>query len=312
VQWCKGLSTLGLLGGASPALPALRSLDVSVSRDAALALTECPWLKSLTKLRLECVDVGPGLTAALSGGALQELTLDFGRYNSVYLANLSWSDLDLPHLTGLKVECDRGDALGNVARARMPLLRCAELPINDLTSTAGVRAFSIAFPLLKELKLENDNYSRGPPWSEAVEVLRLEILPRLEVLAWHSGTPDALSLIESLLPPGPANGAPFFPHLRSLILSFSQLYNVSQTESYVALARAAPHFPALTHLQARLGRWIASEAQDAFLATAKASEVPVWPLLSEMCICCYITGRKRFNAKLREVWPRLAVKFFSY
>lgn len=303
VDHCRDVEKVGILGGSGPALPALRTFHLSHHHMSTAPL----WLSHLTELSFDCVRLtSPRVAEALSGVSLECLRLLLA---SGIDQHVHWncSNLELAHLTRLELRNYSGDAMGDVAKARLPSLRHAELQFDEQTSSLSVKEFASAFPELCGLKLYGGHWinarGNGPAVSATLEAFR-EIIPRLEYLSWSTTAGDPLALLNGILPAGPADGDPCWPRLKSLELLLGSLTASmdTETEVLVTIARAAPHFPALTSL--RLG-YMSSGMVSAFLATAK--EVQAWPLLRTLQLNVTPLWKALFLAEVQQVWPRVTL-----
>lgn len=310
MTFCPDFEKLGLLSAQGPALPALRTFKLEHGALSTIPL----WLSHLTNLTLNFVRLGrPGVAEALSGGPLVELHLIM-REEGMNSDHWNWGSLELAHLTRLELSNFHGDVLGDVARARLPALRSADLPFYHSTPVSSVQAFASAFPELSKLEIAGtwslDETANG---NAALEALGREIVPRLESLRWHPTIFDICNeiaaLLHSLLPAGPADGAPCWPRLCSLDLNIhlmqSRLTAKMQIEAYQIIARAAPHFPFLQRLTAVFDYESSSETIDAFVATAK--DVKAWPLMRNISVPRIYDPTYNRALKLHEVWPQATV-----
>jgi hypothetical protein len=218
-----------------------------------------------------------------------------------------WAIVDLPHLTRLSFEGKPANVLGDIVCAKMPALHTATLPFHHKTKAATFSALATAFPKLRELTLKG--HRNAPPPKATVKALGRDVVPLLETLKWSVKGKRADDLARHLLPEGPIINGPRWPQLRCLDLRFpthpQKEIDTRETEFCTALARSAPHSPALRSLSIQFGKITFRAAVFAFAAAAK--DVGAWPLLSELRFNYYRGYRDPIVKSLRETWPAVAI-----
>ncbi len=226
-------------------------------------------------------------------------------WDDAAFAHWDWGALELRHLTSLTVHTHPGNVLASIARAKMPLLRTADLPFGYVSSAAGVKAFAAAFPALRELELKGP-LQVGPVDDAVIEALSNDLVPLLEVLEWVPSWRGYLETLEScFLPQGPAGDTPRWPRLRSLNMPLVSLATGAyQVKFFTALAHAAPHCPALSSLEIMFHE-VDQTAVEAFAAAAV--EVGAWPGLRKIKISGF-DGDDFDPQPVRDVWPAVTMK----
>lgn len=266
IHGCRGINKLGLVGSLGPSLPSLRSVEL---RTPDLTLGERPWLPQLTSLILNAdLVVSPGVSAALNGGALQELELLVADEVDAYF-HWNW-DLELPHLTRLHLWSGpdaAGDVLGDAARARLPALRTVKLAF-DMAAVSGARAFAAAFPQLRELTLYR---CWGDEIEGVMQVFFSYLVPNLEFLTINVADDYLDSTLRAVTQCFYSTApAPLWPRLRSLelrLLGYDDENYLDEAELFSALASAAPHMPGLKSLCI----WAGEDTEAAVAAMAAAA-----------------------------------------
>ncbi len=242
------------------------------------------------------------MVPALSGGPLQELHLDSGRYAHV---NWGWGALNLPHLTTLFTDC-RGDAFRAVTRARLPALRSVDMHFNAETTAVSVSAFAAAVPGLRKMVLRGPDAASSN--SAVVQALGSEVMPLLESFKWIAKWRMTAAMARRFLPEGPAEGAPSWLRLFFLNLALysdRRYWGVDSTELGF-LPLFAPHCPALASLH--VGRHIMMTLQDAEALVAAARDADAWPLLRTLNVPRFEGDKTAIIQKLQEAWPALEVE----
>lgn len=264
-----------------------------------------------------------GVLAALNRGPLEDLHIEFR--SSGYHPNLwDWSTLELPQLTRLVLE-DDPDSMGDVAQAKMPMLRVCSLPFNEYKSSeSAINAFATAFPQIRALQLvgSQDEGFLDPPPHAVIEALGRVIVPMLESFDWYTWASNSGAILRSLTPKERVGEAPRWPRPRTLKLQYaipkrSKKPKIQARELFYALPRAASHSPGLTSFQAVIDPDLPSPYHhhpyhtplavvESFAATAKKTWI--WPLLRVFCTRYALHQNGAVVETLRQTWPGLTVE----
>lgn len=244
VTFGNNFENAGLFGSAGPILPSLRNVELSYLK---CSVEGSCWLSQVTSLSLENANTR-GIEAGLNGGLLKNFRGEFGSFAP---AQWNWEGLELNHLTFLVFDSHAADVLGDIARAKLPMLHTASLPFTSSTTAKATADFGIAFPHLRVLTLRgsspDDPISEcRPPSMEAVRALSRDVVPLLESFTFQANI-NASEIEQNLLPTEPAQGAPAWPRLQQLSLKwhFTADSAESRDQLQLAIKRSAPHLPSM-------------------------------------------------------------------